>query len=67
MSDVSSTVTGLCINKKSVAPTNCDRFFHHRISLRRPKSATQKRVTERQPWGMEGAERPGILINMVVY
>ena len=32
-----------------------ERFFHNRLSLRRPKSATTHRVvTERQHWGMNG-------------
>ena len=28
--------------------------FRQRLSLRRPKSASSNRVTERQHWGMDG-------------
>lgn len=63
MSDASSNTTGGCMNKKSADNTHTN-IFRHRLSLRRPKSATSLRVTERQHFGMEGVQRQrtGILL-----
>ena len=47
MSDASSNI--------KQAPNT--KSLRHRLSLRRPKSATSLRVTERQHWGMDGFQR----------
>ena len=59
MGDISSN--RVYMNETTSRNTNVT-GLRHRLSLRRPKSATPSRVMERQHWGMDGFEgqRTGI-------
>ena len=50
-----------------MSETSSANSFRQRLSLRRPRSASSTRLTERQPWGMDGNHQSHRTGNLMIY
>ena len=50
-----------------MSETSSANSFRQRLSLRRPRSASSTRLTERQPWGMDGNHQSHRTGNFMIY